>query len=800
MKGYLVYSHTHGVHIVRTTLKALIAGLVISFFIFVGFSLKNVYAATTHTVCASGCSYSDLQDAINNSVNGDTVELNGDLSIGSEIYIDKAISLDGNGYTISPTFTKTTNDNNAAIGIIGTSNVIIFNLQIEGTGGTTLHGINIYESTAVHLNNVSSLNNDRSGIVVNSSAVTVTDINTGGNGWHGINVDSTGLTTSLTVNGTSVHSESTLIPDIFVDNTTEDITVNDTNSQYSFTNFGVARAYKLNPDTEAPQVTFTYPSAGQVVGDTRVAGTIVDDTNITQYSFEVKGPNGISWNTKKWSPNTASVNFDHNLCEDDRLKQCDEDDLPSGIYKVNRTLAYDGEGNDSRTQPGISFVIDKDGPSVSITDPAADSLINNVLVDGTIEDQKLSFFNIELSKIGDPNWNFTTQKQHASPGQTLYGLTNFNLLEAAYYGTCNGVACAGWQGGVKLPDGAYKIRVNAYDEFGNRTIYSHQFTLDTTPPAAPTLQSPGNGVPVNGTTPVANDWDVVTGADHYIYQSYNVDSNGDCILSPARFSATYIDSQTNTRTLPDGLKFCWQVRAVDAAGNESSWSPLWLTIVDNTAPVVAINSWSAAGNVITPDVTATDPGAPLTYVWSANDANSASNVDISAPDAPAPDFTVNADGTYGFTLVVTDAAGNESLPSTFGFTYTTPPVQEEQTNSNNNNTGTTTNTPTTTTSFVAGGQGGDGGDTAGGFSNVATTAGDGAAPQVLAATTTTPDETTTTNDDNNDFNSGNVKAASTEGEENKGGFNWWILAIIAAVTGLLYGLYRRFTTEDNQQV
>src|SRR5690606_15894675 len=116
-------------------------------------------------------------------------------------------------------------------------------------------------------------------------------------------------------------------------------------------------------------------------------------------------------------------------------------------------------------------ILDTDKPVVSITDPAAGSTVKEVMVDGSVEDENLDFFNIELTKIGDSNWNFTTQKQFASSGQTLYELNDFDLLGAAWYGTCDGQPCASWGGGVPLPDGEYKIRVNAYDKAGNRTIY-----------------------------------------------------------------------------------------------------------------------------------------------------------------------------------------------------------------------------------------------------------------------------------------------------------------------------------------
>lgn len=109
---------------------------------------------------------------------------------------------------------------------------------------------------------------------------------------------------------------------------------------------------------------------------------------------------------------------------------------------------------------------------------------------------------------------------------------------------------------------------------------------------APVLLSPLNNTPINGTTPTSNDWEDVTGVDiqHYIYQSYNVLADGSCNVSSIRWTENYINSETNSRTLADGLQYCWRVKAVDNDGNESVWSDLWKTVVDNTAPTVEITS------------------------------------------------------------------------------------------------------------------------------------------------------------------------------------------------------------------
>jgi hypothetical protein len=225
-------------------------------------------------------------------------------------------------------------------------------------------------------------------------------------------------------------------------------------------------------------------------------------------------------------------------------------------------------------------------------------------------------------------------------------------------------------------------RIVAVDVAGNRSASSTLGTviIDKSAPDSPIPVSPANGTPINGSSPLTNDWGGVSDAVRYIYQSYNVKSDGTCNLANIRWTATYTDSQTNSRSLADGLKYCWRVKAVDAAGNESAWSELWKTVVDNTKPVVALVDYNAIANVITPNITVDDASLPLTYSWSPVNQASDDNVDISALNVINPEFTVNVDGTYSFELVVTDAAGN-STTQLFTFTYTTPaPEQEPVTN------------------------------------------------------------------------------------------------------------------------
>ena len=200
--------------------------------------------ATTGTGC-----YATLQEAIDASSNGDTIEIQSDLTVTQQVNVNKDVTIDGNGFTISPSFAYTNNSNNATFGGF-VSGVTLKNITIDGTLGTNLHGINIYTVTNILLDNISVENNDKAGVVVNGSIVTVNNILTSGNGWYGINVDQgSGVTTEakLIINGISSHNETA---HIYIDDKTKTVSIVDTNNQYDNTDLhpGNVRIYNLiNP-------------------------------------------------------------------------------------------------------------------------------------------------------------------------------------------------------------------------------------------------------------------------------------------------------------------------------------------------------------------------------------------------------------------------------------------------------------------------------------------------------------------------------------------------------------------------
>lgn len=132
--------------------------------------------------------YPSITSAISAANAGNTIKLTSNVVTSSAVTIDQSLTLDGDGFTLGPEFAKTDSSNNAAIGIEH-SDVSIENLIIDGANGTSLHGMNVYASTGVNLENVTILHNDHAALVVNGSTVTADNLVTSDNTWGAVNVD-----------------------------------------------------------------------------------------------------------------------------------------------------------------------------------------------------------------------------------------------------------------------------------------------------------------------------------------------------------------------------------------------------------------------------------------------------------------------------------------------------------------------------------------------------------------------------------------------------------------------------------
>jgi hypothetical protein len=219
-------------------------------------------AGTVHNV-DDNLYFATIQEAIDAATTGtgDTIELTADVTTTAQVTVDKAITLDGNGFTLDADFFKaapSANDNNSAIGV-QSDDVTIMDVVVTSSGDLPwpkqLHGINVYESTGVVLDGVSVSGLEGSGVVVNSSEVMISDITTANNGWNAINVDKkTSQDSQLTIKNTSVHGEiSPITPHIYIDDTAKAAVVIDQDSQYDFADFGNARVYTLKQVVVVPK-------------------------------------------------------------------------------------------------------------------------------------------------------------------------------------------------------------------------------------------------------------------------------------------------------------------------------------------------------------------------------------------------------------------------------------------------------------------------------------------------------------------------------------------------------------------
>lgn len=261
--------------------------------------------------------HADLQDAIDNapSDGSGVINLTGSVTLGAQVTVNKPLTINGNNNTIYAAFSKTSNSNNAALGI-QSNNVVINNLNIARTSGNALHGVNIYNSHNVTLNNVSvsgfntwvsppslwppSLGNPAYGMVINGSGVTlsgvVSTLNNNSLG-AGVNVDNG---STLTVLGQHINSGG--LGAVYV----EDGSLDDSNSQY----IGSAGIYILKSAPAAPTFVSPTPANGATISDN---SNIVVSWNKPSYAstfeYRINGGVPISTSTQSFAQNFANGDY-----------------------------------------------------------------------------------------------------------------------------------------------------------------------------------------------------------------------------------------------------------------------------------------------------------------------------------------------------------------------------------------------------------------------------------------------------------------------------------------------------------
>ncbi len=655
---------------------------------------------------------------------GDTIELDSDISTNKQITITKAIIFNGNGNTITPTFTKTDNSNNSAIGV-QSDNVKINDLVIDGNQGTDLHGINVFGSKNVEINSVTVKNNDRTGLGINGSNVKVTNITTENNGWHGINVDKldgNNNKSHLEISSTSNHQESSIIPDIYVDDITKGEVV-DVNNQYSYLDDKFVsgdRFYKLK--LVAP--TLISPVDNSVVkGDsiTNVWSQVVGAVKYQYQSFNDSAATSLRWQeefatTSKTANNVADAIFYW------RVRGIDGNNI-LGAWSSLWRITVD---NTAPTAPtNLSWTTAK----------------NNIIPNGGATKEVSGTASWDASASSDVD-HYIYKYWNAIDG-------NQYKVGSEYTTTVNTTSLAGV---FNQGEGTHYYCVVAVDAAGNESNCSNPFeityTIDRTAPAAPIILAPTARQWLKS-SPILNAWSEVTkdinGDDEEIdhYQiAYNYDDGhtfGGVNTCPGLVMVG-VDGFIGCRDVNNGTSRSHQpadseqggvtiwVRAIDVDGNAGAWSKSVHYYFDKTSPATDINVSSVVDGKFTLSGTATDNlalnrvyvqlvsrvtndrcgGTTVNLITSPFSTSSLWSVDYDISTLTVTGTsTACVDGDFAAHVSVTDMAGNSSTAGwTSNFTVITPENGGENGGDNggegDDNSSTT---PETTPAITSGGGG-----------------------------------------------------------------------------------------------
>ena len=222
--------------------------------------------------------------------------------------------------------------------------------------------------------------------------------------------------------------------------------------------------------------------------------------------------------------------------------------------------------------------------------------------------------------------------------------------------------CASPAAFAGLGEGPHAFEVRATDAAGNvdPSPAAHAWTIDTTPPAPPTIESPAEGS-TNATGTVTLSGTAEPGAVVEVFE-------GATSLGTATTSSGGGWSRTLT-SVADG-SHSYTATARDAAGNTSSASNARTVVVDTTAP----------NTVVTTGPLGATSSASASFTFTADDSSATFECRLDgggwSPCSSPRSYAGLAEGLHTFDVRATDVAGNtDPTPATRTWTVdTTPPA------------------------------------------------------------------------------------------------------------------------------
>ncbi|OYX37073.1 hypothetical protein B7Z00_03905 [Candidatus Saccharibacteria bacterium 32-50-10] len=494
------------------------------------------------------------------------ISIDSDLTLSKAIVLTKAVTINGNGRTITAPFGKTTNDNNAAF-MVNASGVVINDLVIKGITASTLHGINSYRVTGVSLNDI-TVESFRSGVVVNGSSVAIKDITTRNNAWNGINVDKTGA--HLTISGNNAHTEAAAI---YVDDTTTGATVTDLESAYVSQHIN---ANGVHPNDLAYTLKLPAPTGLSMTASP--SNTLITNNGYTSSASVVA----------KWGAVTGAHHYKYTYWND----------IATSPYKVSSPYVTNVTGTSApgvfNQGEGIHHFAVSACSANNVCSP--DSSVFNVTFDQTKP--------AGITNLSPANGSYTTSASLASidwsdtsdaigPISYYYESSTSSSLNPDGSFTSPAYRSAALSSSTiptaGTPAGVYYWHARAVDAAGNSTEWTTPWkvTVDNTAPTI-SLTSPADGTTIPGTS-ITQSWESTsTDIDHYIYTSYN-----NATATSVRYSQNMGTATSKTATNVANATYWWRVTAVDKAGNQTT-SPLWKLTVSNPIPSVSAEDFGVA--------------------------------------------------------------------------------------------------------------------------------------------------------------------------------------------------------------
>lgn len=502
-----------------------------------------------------------------------TINLAASFTVDTQIHINRTLTLNGNGYTLTARSGWTGSGSNDTILAVVGGAPVLNNLTVDGANATGVQGIQVWNSTAT-LNAVTARNNSKAGIHINGGTVTLHDVTTSNNSrgnsvlgfasYGGILVTAG----SVTITGMSTHTnENNHIR-------RDGGTVNDGNQQYTSSSiFGIYTRYTVKAAPAAPAFQAPTPAHNAVINTSpEVTVQWSKPTYADTFEYRINGGSPIATTTQSLTQNFAN-----------------------GTYTVEvRSVAKSGlVGNWSAAR---TFTLDVNSvPFATVDTPAVNGFASTKLagsedtlkIAGTFtDDEAVNYLQFELVKAG--NLVTVGYLHYNNPGLNSDGTFVYNLPVPS-----------------GLTNGQYSLFFTGTDfENGVTARFERVFTIDNTAPTIYVKEN-GNDVPLTAAKGIYKN------ASFHLYDQYKVKKvvvNGvEKTLSPS----TWSDLNNVKPGSFGGAEGSNTVVLYDLAGNTTSYS----FVIDTIAPTTSITSNTVSGNAVNFSGTVSDVNLNYYYCY-----------------------------------------------------------------------------------------------------------------------------------------------------------------------------------------